>query len=69
MAMARPRKKTADRRTDVLRIRLTDSERKELDQAARTAGLDTSTWARYELLEFAKRLAHKRLILPTAKES
>lgn len=58
--MARPKKKAADRRTDVLRIRLTDDERGILDDAAKVSGLDTSTWARFELLEFARRVARKR---------
>ena len=55
--MARPKKLKADRRQDVLRIRLTDAERKALDAAAAARTLDTSTWARAELLQLAKRKA------------
>jgi uncharacterized protein (DUF1778 family) len=55
--MARPKKKQAERRQDTLRIRLTDAERKALDAAAAARTLDTSTWARAELLQLAKRKA------------
>lgn len=55
--MARPKKKQSDVRTDTLRIRLTDAERKALDAAAEAKTLDTSTWARAELLALAKRKA------------
>jgi hypothetical protein len=53
--MTRPKKPKADRRTDTLRIRLTPAERKALDAAADARTLDTSTWARAELLQLAKR--------------
>ena len=53
--MARPKKQTSDARQDVLRIRLSDAERKALDAAANARTLDTSTWARMELLHLAKR--------------
>jgi hypothetical protein len=67
--MARPFKKPADARTNVLRIRLSDKERQELDQAAKSVGLETSTWARYELIDFAKKLAKKRpVVVPVASE-
>jgi hypothetical protein len=56
----RPKKPKTDARTNVLRVRLTNNERKELDQAASTSGLDTSTWVRYELLSLAKKLRIKR---------
>jgi hypothetical protein len=53
--MARPRKPKVERRGNVLRIRLTDAERKRLDAAAEARTLETSTWARAELLQLAKR--------------
>jgi hypothetical protein len=53
--MARPKKAKADQRTNTLRIRLTAAERKVLDAAADARTLDTSTWARAELLQLAKR--------------
>jgi hypothetical protein len=57
VGMVRPKKAKADRRQKFLRIRLTEAERKALDAAAETRTLDTSTWARAELLQIAKRKA------------
>jgi uncharacterized protein (DUF1778 family) len=37
-----------------LRIRLTDDERKLLDETARQRGLPTASWARMELIGLAK---------------
>jgi hypothetical protein len=50
----RPVKRDADRRANTLRIRLTDAERKALDKAAKAKALDTSAWARMELLALTK---------------
>lgn len=51
-----PRKPMSDEaKTDrPLRIRLTDRERKTLDEAAKAAGKPTATWAREILLKTAK---------------
>ena len=54
--MARPKKPNDDVRANVLRIRLTDEERRALDEAAKSRELETSTWARSELLLLAKKL-------------
>ena len=51
-ARGRPVKKASERRTAELRIRLTDSERKKLDRAAKG---NTSTWAREILLGDSER--------------
>lgn len=51
----RPKKDDADRRENVLRIRLTDEERAKLDAASALKALDTSTWARMVLIEKAKK--------------
>jgi len=51
--MARPLK--SGRKENVLRIRLTDEERGALDAAASERSLETSTWARSELLGIAKK--------------
>jgi hypothetical protein len=48
----RPPKEPEDRRTDELRIRLTEEERQTLDSAAPGK---TSTWARDVLLREAKK--------------
>jgi hypothetical protein len=50
--MGRPPKPSTERKAAELRIRLTESQRAELDEAA---GQDTSTWARDVLLRAAKR--------------
>lgn len=49
--MGRPKKAKADRRDNVLRIRLTEAERKALERAAK--GQDVSAWARTLLLAAA----------------
>ena len=52
----RPKKPENESRENVLRIRLTDRERQALDEAAKVKGLETSTWARMELLLLSRRL-------------
>ena len=49
-SMARPSKSKSERRENVLRIRLTDAERRVLDRAAEKKALDVSAWARMVLL-------------------
>lgn len=51
--LGRPKKPKAKQKTNVLRIRLTESDRKLLDVAAAQDHLDTSTWARTILLGMA----------------
>lgn len=54
--MGTPKKKPEGQaRDNVLRIRLTEEERALLDQAAETRTLETSTWARSELIALAKK--------------
>ena len=52
----RPKKPEGEARRGVLRIRLTDEERALLDRAARAKVLETSTWARAELLALARKV-------------
>lgn len=54
LGMPRPKKQPGEVRENVLRIRLTEEERKELDDAAQVKALDTSAWARSELLLLAR---------------
>jgi uncharacterized protein (DUF1778 family) len=54
--MARPKKKASETKTGILQIRLTESERQTIGQAAKVKNLETSTWARMELLALAKRI-------------
>jgi hypothetical protein len=58
--MARPSKAEGEARENVLRIRLTTEERSLLDQAARSKTLETSTWARSELVALARQLREKK---------
>ena len=57
--MPRPRKQPGEVRENVLRIRLTDEERRLIDEAAASKSLDSSAWARSELLTLAKQLTRK----------
>ena len=52
----RPKKPDGEAKTFELRIRVTEQQRRILDEAAKTRELDTSTWARSELLALAKKL-------------
>jgi len=56
----RPKKPDEERRDNVLRVRLTDGERRLLDQTARGKALDTSSWARAELVALAKKMAMRK---------
>jgi len=58
--MARHPKPEGEARENVLRIRLTDDERTLLDNAAKSKTLETSTWARSELVSLAKKLLGKK---------
>jgi hypothetical protein len=57
--MARPKKPVGEGRANVLRIRLTDDERRALDDTAKGKALETSTWARMELLALARKRPRK----------
>ena len=50
----RPKKTKADAKTYMLRIRMTEEERALLEEAAKVRSLDTSTWARSELVMLAR---------------
>lgn len=56
----KPAKRQNDARGDTLRIRLTDEERALINEAAKFTGLETSTWARVELLGLSRKLLGKR---------
>jgi len=51
----RPKKTKKERRDDVLRIRLTASERHIIDVAAQKNHLDTSAWTRSIILKEAEK--------------
>jgi uncharacterized protein (DUF1778 family) len=56
----RPKKPGAQAKTYMLRIRMTQEERQLLEDAARYRSLETSTWARSELVALARRLLAKK---------
>jgi uncharacterized protein (DUF1778 family) len=43
----------------MLRIRMTENERALIEEAARARSLETSTWARSELVALARRIIRK----------
>jgi uncharacterized protein (DUF1778 family) len=54
--MARPTKTASDAKTYMLRIRMTEADRELLERAAKEKSLETSTWARSELVAIARRI-------------
>lgn len=57
----RPPKPESDAKTYMLRIRMTEADRALLEDAAKLRSLETSTWARSELVALArKQLGQKR---------
>jgi uncharacterized protein (DUF1778 family) len=59
--MAGRRKKPEDEaKTYMLRIRMTADDRRLLEEAAKSKSLETSTWARSELVALARKLLLKK---------
>jgi hypothetical protein len=58
----RAKKPPSEAKSYTLRIRMTQAQRALLEEAAQSRGLETSTWARAELIALAKGL------LPTREE-
>jgi uncharacterized protein (DUF1778 family) len=56
----RHKKPESEAKSYMLRIRMTEQERALLEEAAKTKSLETSTWARSELVALAKKLLAKR---------
>jgi hypothetical protein len=52
----RHKKPESEAKSYMLRIRMTEAERKLLEAAAKSRSLETSTWARSELVALARRL-------------
>ena len=51
----RPKKAETERKTNILRICLTPSERQIVESAAQSERMDTSTWARAVILREAEK--------------
>jgi hypothetical protein len=58
--MAGKPKKPDQVKSYTLRIRMTEQDRALLDTAARAKSLETSTWARSELVALAKKLIGRK---------
>jgi len=58
--MSRPKRPVKFHLRNVLRVCLTDADRSLLDKAALAKGLNTSTWARAELLRLATDILAKK---------
>lgn len=56
----RPKKPKAERRTKPLRVLLNPGERKAIDAAAGSQGMEPSTWARMELLRRAREINEEK---------
>ena len=52
--MGRPKKADSDRRDVLVKVLTTETEFRELEQAAQTAGAGVSTWVRMVALERAR---------------
>jgi len=56
----RHKKPEPEAKSYMLRIRMTEAERALLEEAAKSKSLETSTWARSELMALAKKLLAKK---------
>jgi uncharacterized protein (DUF1778 family) len=56
----RHKKPEGETKTYMLRIRMTEEERALMEEAAKSKSLETSTWARSELVALAKKLLRNR---------
>lgn len=57
--VGRHKKPEPEAKTYMLRIRMTEKERALLEEAAKSRSLETSTWARSELVALAKKALGK----------
>jgi hypothetical protein len=58
--VGRNKKTAAEAKSYMLRIRMTEDERALLEAAAKSKSLETSTWARSELVALARKLLAKK---------
>jgi uncharacterized protein (DUF1778 family) len=56
----RRKKPESETKTYMLRIRMTEMERALIEEAAKAKSLETSTWARSELIALARRVLAKK---------
>jgi hypothetical protein len=58
--VGRHKKPAAEAKAFMLRIRMTEAERALLEEAAKNKSLETSTWARSELVALARKILGKK---------
>jgi uncharacterized protein (DUF1778 family) len=58
--VGRHKKPETEAKTYMLRIRMTEKERALLEEAANVRSLETSTWARSELVALARKIVGKK---------
>jgi len=58
--VGRHKKPEPEAKTYMLRIRMTEKERALLEEAAKSRSLETSTWARSELVGLARQILDER---------
>ena len=56
----RPKKSVTEKKTYMLRVRMTAEEREQLEAAANAKSLQLSSWARSELMALAKKINGKK---------
>lgn len=56
----RKKKPEGEAKTYMLRIRMTQDERSLMEEAAKAKSLETSTWARSELVALARRILGRK---------
>jgi hypothetical protein len=56
----RHKKPKAEAKSYMLRIRMTEAERLLLEEAAKSKSLETSTWARSELVALARKMLDRK---------
>jgi uncharacterized protein (DUF1778 family) len=56
----RHKKPESEAKSYMLRIRMTEEERALLEEAAKVKSLETSTWARSELVALARKVVAKK---------
>jgi uncharacterized protein (DUF1778 family) len=64
----RPKKPLSQAKSYTLRIRMTPAQRALLEEAAQSRGLETSTWARSELIALANELLQEMETSRTAPD-
>ena len=60
VVVGRHKKPEAEAKTYMLRVRMTQAERELLEAAAKVKSLETSTWARSELVALARKVLGRK---------